>query len=316
MNPVLEQAKWGVGDVGPGQVVAHVGQRPARAEPWAVAHCDPAAVIVDVRHELGPAVFGHELGTAAVVREKENKAVVEEAVLFEALEHPADVLVHAIDHGGIDRHAGGFPIAMRDCLPGARVPVPRADVPAVPQHAPGLQLFVTGSANGVPALAVDAVIAGDILFVRMQRPVRRRVRQVEEEGLVGFHALVDHLERVLGDRVSVVVAGRRDLHAAVVFHHVVRREEIQRPVESAVEAIEAALSRCWMHQVPDPPAVDLAGDEIAADMPLAGHAGPVTRQTKHLRNRHAVVAQEALIGRRACIDPHMPDAGVVRVEAG
>ena len=87
-------------------------------------------------------------------------------------------------------------------------------------------------------------------------------------------------------------------------------------VQGAVEAVEAALSRRRVLQVADPPAIDLAGDEVAAHVPLAGHAGAVAGLAQHLGDGGAVVAQKALVGGGAGVDPHMPDARVVRVEPG
>ena len=46
-------------------------------------------------------------------------------------------------------------------------------------------------------------------------------------------------------------------------------------VEDAIEAVEAALTRCRVLQVADSPGVHRPGDEVTGDMPLAGHEGAI-----------------------------------------
>ena len=79
VHPVPGQAKRRVRHIGPGQIMAHTGQRPAGAQVRPVALVDPAVIIVDFGIELGPAILGHELGAAAIVRQEQDQRVVMDA---------------------------------------------------------------------------------------------------------------------------------------------------------------------------------------------------------------------------------------------
>ena len=61
----------------------------------------------------GPLAIGlrptHRFGATTVVLQKKNQRVVELIFFSKLLDDPADALVHAIDHRGIDFHATGFP---------------------------------------------------------------------------------------------------------------------------------------------------------------------------------------------------------------
>ena len=66
--------------------------------------------------------------------------------------------------------------------------------------------FVAGGARCVPAaFAVLALVAGDVFLKGVERPVRCRVRDVHEKGLVG--ACGDEVNGVVGDGVGEVEVG-------------------------------------------------------------------------------------------------------------
>ena len=93
MNPVLEQAKWGVGGIGPRKVIGLKGIRPAGSNVGPVAHGHLDAVVSGGGVKLRPAVFRHKLSTAAVVGQKKNERVVESVIFFQGVD-----LVMAVDH--------------------------------------------------------------------------------------------------------------------------------------------------------------------------------------------------------------------------
>ena len=172
------------------------------------------------------------------------------------------------------------------------------------------------AAHGVPAFVVDSIVLRDIRFVRVQRPVRRRMGQVEEERLVGAATLLDHADRLVGDGVGEIEVGRRNFHPPVVLHDAVGGEEMRDTIHDAVEAVEAALARCRPVHITDAPGVDQAGPEVTAHMPLARHQRAVTRGPQQFGNRRRVVAQETLVRRRSKIGAHVADTGLVRIQAG
>jgi len=96
----------------------------------------------------------------------------------------------------------------------------------------------------------------------------------------------------------------------------VRSEVVAAPTDQAVVAVKAALARCWMLEIAGPPVIDFTGIKLTANMPFAGHHGLVIGFLENLGNRSAVVAQVALVSRRAEIEPHMTNPGLVRIEAG
>ena len=79
-------------------------------------------------------------------------------------------------------------------------------------------------AQRVPAVAILAFVARDVLFVRVQGPVRSGVCHMQKEFFVlsvistiadilgiGGVVLIQHLDGVVGDGVGEVVAGRIEL---------------------------------------------------------------------------------------------------------
>ena len=131
MNPVLEQAKWGVGGIGPRKVIGLKGIRPAGSNVGPVAHGHLDAVVSGGGVKLRPAVFRHKLSTAAVVGQKKNERVVFDLKLSQTVEHSPDALIHTINHCSIGCHLGGFPVFVLDGFPGRSVFVSGRNIPGV-----------------------------------------------------------------------------------------------------------------------------------------------------------------------------------------
>ncbi len=91
MHPMLEQAERSVGNIGPRQIIAHVGKRATWPKVWPVSHFYLAAIIVNVWHELGPAILRHEFGAAAIVGKKQHHGVIVDAKLLQlSMTRPMD----------------------------------------------------------------------------------------------------------------------------------------------------------------------------------------------------------------------------------
>ena len=84
--------------------------------------------------------------------------------------------------------------------------IARRNTPLGIEDAARLQLFVARGANRVPAVAVLALIARDVFFQGVQRPVGRGVGYMQEERLFGGGVFVQHLDGVIGYGVGEVVA--------------------------------------------------------------------------------------------------------------
>lgn len=50
----------------------------------------------------------HDLGAGSIVGEEDDEGVVEAVGLFEVLDDSSDLLIHAVDHGGVDGHFAGL----------------------------------------------------------------------------------------------------------------------------------------------------------------------------------------------------------------
>ena len=115
-------------------------------------------------------------------------------------------MVHAIDLGRVHGHAPVFPVRISRFIPGGCVLVAGRYVPVGADDFHVFEHFVAGGARRVPAaFAVLALVAGDVLLKGVERPVRCRVRDVHEEGLIG--ACGDEVNGVVGDGVGEVEVG-------------------------------------------------------------------------------------------------------------
>jgi hypothetical protein len=185
----------------------------------------------------------------AVVGGDQHQRVVEAAQCLERVHQAAHVLVDVVDDRGVQRH--------ESCMQPSRVrieAVPRGNAGAVRRQFPRLPVQPhlrlsrdARRANGIPAGIVSSGVTLDVARLRMQRRMRRVVRQVEQERLVGRrgHVRLEPRDRRVGPIVgAVIVAGVR----VVVEHRIVgdelRRREVMRfTADEAVEAIEAARKR-------------------------------------------------------------------------
>ena len=55
---------------------------------------------------------------------------------------------------------------------------------------------------------------------------------------------------------------------------------------------------------------------VLAHVPLAGHGGEVARAAQHLGDGDAAVVEPAAVAGHAVVLGHVPDAGLVRIQAG
>ena len=119
-----------------------------------------------------------------------------------------------------------------------------------------------------------------------------------------------------GDGIGKVEIIGIGFDPAVILEHEVRREEMRGAIQYAVKPVETALPRGRVFHISDAPAVNVAGLEIPCDVPLAGHQCSVAAGAQMFRDRGGVVPQKALIGRCPEVCTHVPDACVMRIDAG
>ena len=129
---------------------------------------------------------------------------------------------------------------------------------------------------------------------------------MQEERTDIVRDVVDHAHCVIANHVSqVVTAGcvycfAVDVELGVIEVSVAAFEP-EDLLESTLELRQALIG----------------ASRIAAGVPLAGNAGPVARISQHLCERGAVVVEISLIGGGILNGRyHVPDSGLVRIEAG
>ena len=151
----------------------------------------------------------HLLGARAVVRDEHDHRVVVGIHLLELAKDAADLLVHAVDHGGVDGHLGALEALLLggEGLPGngardfagadARGQVLGGEVPVGPDvgvelgertvHQPHLAHAGVALGPGfVPAFGETVLILVDVLLQGVQGEVRRGEGQVQIEGILGM----------------------------------------------------------------------------------------------------------------------------------
>ena len=149
---------------------------------------------------------------------------------FSIVHHPADLSVHAMDHGRVQRHfdrlkfllllASGSSTARHGPLP--RVRFSRAIAPRAGSSCgmmpgsraeseqsirPSFSSFHNAPGAKRPNPPVTVLVKGDVLRRRLQRVMRREKRQIEEERLLTMRDLMfrQHLYGMLGDGRRVVI---------------------------------------------------------------------------------------------------------------
>ena len=321
VDPVLEQPERRVGGVGPRQVITlkRVVGTGCHRRRVADAHGPAVRGRYVVAERLGgSALLGQELRAAAVVGQEQHQGVFRHAGAPQRRHDAADATVHAFDLRGVDRHAQVLPHRFARLAPGPRVRVARRDRPAPVEHAHALQLLVAGTAQRVPAVAVAPLAAGDIVRQRVQRPVRRRVGDVEEERRMPGGRLLHHRRRGVADGVGEVVGLRLGggIDELPVAHHGGWVEVAAATADHAVVGVEATLHRERMAGSTRPPGLRAIRLVAAADVPLAGHHGAVAAALQRLGNGDAVVAQVSLVLAEAVVAHHVAHPGLVRIEPG
>ena len=229
-----------------------------------------------------------ELATGAVVREEEDQGVLEGAHAAKLIQHPADLPVHAVDHGGMDGHLRRLKLA----LPG-RQPAPGKGPGhlAGTQRSQGFRKFPdrphagfhfrepagddahlpdpppTIPANFIPVAAIPLPVAGDVRGQGVEGKVGRGEGQVVQEGPAAeFRGmLLEDPDGMIGDggRGVVAAAGLDGRQFAIVL-----------PVDLGIE--EPSL----VAQVVGP--VESAGHRHPVDVPLPRVVGAVPEGPEHI----------------------------------
>ena len=335
MHPVLVFFKGGVGNVGPVSPIADFDLRIPSWHDVGAATKRIAVAGLDRYHLSLKGIFPkgrkcgfigafdgsnrlvatEDFGTATVVLEEKDQRVVELVGVLESLDDASYSLIHVVDHGGVDFHAGSFPFLMLDFIP---VADHGGGFPMVGKQLHFFEALDPVSAGGGVATVVFALVFGDVLRQGVHGPVRSGVGDVLKEGFVRvlLGVFPDIANRVVGDGVGVVpgilglifrIVLRCDV--AISAGEAVRIKEGSRPVDRSIEAVEAALQR----PVRSVGVLQFIAT-IGSDMPLAGHVGAIACRFEGFRNGDAVAIQISAVTIKAVVAHHVTDSRLVRVE--
>jgi hypothetical protein len=303
-DPVFVAAEGGVGGVGPGDAVALVVVVVAGHDGGDVASADGAAVAGFVGDMASGGFGAEDFGATAVVGEHEDEGVVELVGFAESAEDAADVLVHAVDHGGVNGHAAHLPFLIGSVFPGGDVGVAWGEGPAFVDDAEFDHAAVTFLAEGVPAVFVAGLVAVDVFFEGVHGPVGRGEGDVAEEGFAGGGGFFDVADGVGADGVGVVEVLALGFDEVVVAGEGSGVVEAAGAVDGAEELVEAALAG---------PVVFGIGD--GGDVPLAGHPSVVATGAHDFGDGDGVGAEVAFVGGELVVLHHVADAGLMGIEA-
>ena len=233
------------------------------------------------------------LGTSAVVGEEHDDRILIDFKIAQRLHESADILVHRIDHGGVDGHTQVLELLVRRSpAVGARVGV--GDRPHLRVDEPHFDLpCVALLAHLVPAHAEFPDVLLDVLGFGMQRVVGGGVGDVQEERLLLRRELPGAGDGMVGEGVGGVVVLREFLDdlvipaespdpAALVLRVGLRRvEEVAAAVEKPVVLVEPALER--------------VGGLAPAKVPFPAEGGAIAGAAKGLAERDHIGAEESAL---------------------
>jgi hypothetical protein len=256
----------------------------------------------------------------AVIGEEEDEGILVGAGFFKKGDEFPNILIDAIDHGGVDGHLDIHFVALFlvEGMPLGDGGGARGEQSVFAEETEFFLFLEALFAEFVPADFVFAAVFGDIVFEGLEGPVRGGVGEVEKGGAILIYLFFfEKLDGVVGVGVGgvecfvggafrgidIFVAGG---HAAGVF----RVEEAGGTGDAAVEFFEAAL---------EGPAIFV----VVAEVPLSGHEGGVSLISEDLGDGDALVIDVALVGggfggAASAFGRlgHPSDTGLVWVEAG
>ena len=290
-----------------GRVAEH---RPARAVgtvrarlPHARELLTPVQVVASAARDAVESE-GTPLVAGAVVAGEDDDRALKFAGALQVGQDPADAAVDVLDHGGEDGHAAGevLPPLRRQRLPGGVGPAGKSvrDVIAVDRHlGAGRQSHVRRQqaetlhpgepflAENVPAATVGRQMALDRLLGRLDREMRRGMREVNEPGRALRPGLPHELQRIVGEDVGGVepagLGGQLGLNA---FR--------QPGVERRVPLVLGMRIHLPETEIMGEAALNRAGP---AQMPLADHVGGVAGCAQGFRKGGVVLQQMTGVGR-------------------
>ncbi len=121
---------------------------------------------------------------------------------LELVEDPADALIHAVDHRGVDSHPGRLPFLVSLITPGTSAGVARGERPGAVYQAKLHLPFMPAPTEFIPADRVLVAIPCDVLLQGVHRPMWRGVGEIEEEGGVALGETLKVANCGVGNRVG------------------------------------------------------------------------------------------------------------------
>ena len=258
VHPGLVTAVRGVGGAREARPEAEVGCRATRFSLWVVA-----------------AIAHHDLSAGTVIGGEEDEGILVSAHGLELSDDAADLLIHTVDHRGVDGHLRGLEVALligefgpreravhfagTEFLHRVGEGVGRADVTFEGRqrgigYAHDLLAGETRGAQGFPAGEILVTIFGDVLRQGLQGEVRGDERDVVEERLIGVVRcmVLEALDGVVGNGDAGVIAF---LIGGSLDEHVIDGIAFDAEIIAVITDVEGAF--------------EAGGEDWAVDVPLA-----------------------------------------------
>ena len=229
-------------------------------------------------------------GVAAVVAHEKDERVFQHPTILQPGDHAADALIHAVEHGGVDRHEQVIAVLvfLAERIPRGHIRWTRRERPLRLDDAEFDLLLVPRLAQLVPANLVFAAILRDDVLRSLQRKMWRSMREIVEEGLPARLGIIEEFQRPVGEHEGGIPLAAADLRRigrdlapvevnplAGVFAALLR--EIQLAELGRRRALKAALPRRRAVLLPE--------------MPFPDDGRVIARRAEHLRHRHAAVME-------------------------
>ena len=253
-------------------------------------------------------------GAGAIIGHEHDESVFELTVALEVFDDPADLLVHAVDHGRVDRHSAGeigAPICRQAVPCGVGAGLGLAVVPPLGARrklcffgddAEFLHSRQALFAEFVPADGKTVGVFFDLGLWSVEREMRGRVSEVEKPGLIGcLPSELQKIKGMIGDRIGGVkfpFGIASGLAALGQAQEMLGIEESLGAGQCAVKLLEA-----------------MPGGILGAEVPLAGDEGSIAGRLQGFSECLGLLGDAAAVAGATDVLGHVAEADTMGILA-
>lgn len=151
--------------------------------------------------DVGRVVASRLRRASTVVVEDQHHGVLGRAEVIQGLQQAADVLIHAVHHRRVHGHQFRVPLLQRFIEPRRKLGFADGELELGAEDPQLLLPCESFSSKFVPARAIAAAVFRDVVRLRVQGRVGRRVTDMHEERSPGGLETPQLLDGMIGDRV-------------------------------------------------------------------------------------------------------------------